>query len=128
MGWQARHGTRAPTKKKMKELDALSTRLEVILGDVKEQKSFPAWLKGWKSPWTGKHKGGELISEGESELYELGVRVREKFPQLFCEDYHPDIYPIKATQVTGVSCLYLCLQRSYRLILHVAFCMRLILL
>lgn len=101
----ARHGTRAPTKKKMKELDALSTRLEAILGNVKEQKSvvFPAWLKGWKSPWTGKHKGGELISEGESELYELGVRVREKYPQLFREDYHPDIYPIKATQVSRAS-------------------------
>lgn len=108
MGSQARHGTRAPTKKKMKELDALSTRLEVILGNVKEQKSvvFPAWLKGWKSPWTGKHKGGELISEGESELYELGVRVREKYPQLFRDDYHPDIYPIKATQVTMVSMIH----------------------
>ncbi|KAK6156092.1 hypothetical protein DH2020_010340 [Rehmannia glutinosa] len=96
----ARHGTRAPTKKKMKELDALATRLEVLLENVKEQRStlIPAWLRGWKSPWTGKHKGGELISEGENELFELGIRTREKFPQLFNEDYHPDIYPIKATQ------------------------------
>lgn len=85
----------------MKELDALATRLEVLLENVKEQKStvLPAWLWGWKSPWTGKHKGGELISEGENELYELGIRTREKFPELFNEDYHSDIYPIKATQV-----------------------------
>lgn len=102
MGSQARHGTRAPTKKKMKLLDTLGTRLEFLLGSVKEKKSgvLPSWLRGWKSPWTGKHKGGELISLGESELYELGIRVREKFPQLFHEAYHPDIYPIKATQVT----------------------------
>ncbi|KAI3458502.1 hypothetical protein Pfo_015165 [Paulownia fortunei] len=101
----ARHGTRAPTKKKMKELDALATRLEILLENVKEQKSnvIPAWLWGWKSPWTGKHKGGELISEGENELYELGIRTRIKFPELFNEDYHPDIYPIKATQVSRAS-------------------------
>ncbi|KAL8550159.1 hypothetical protein ACS0TY_008836 [Phlomoides rotata] len=98
----ARHGTRAPTKKKLKELDALASRLEVLLENVKEQK-FPAWLWGWKSPWTGKHKGGELISEGENELYELGVRTREKFPELFKEDYHPDVYPIKATQISRAS-------------------------
>ncbi|KAK6135778.1 hypothetical protein DH2020_030473 [Rehmannia glutinosa] len=89
----------------MKELDALATRLEVLLENVKEQRStlIPAWLRGWKSPWTGKHKGGELISEGENELFELGIRTREKFPQLFNEDYHPDIYPIKATQVSRAS-------------------------
>ncbi|PIN14583.1 Multiple inositol polyphosphate phosphatase [Handroanthus impetiginosus] len=101
----ARHGTRAPTKKKLKELEALATRLKVLLENVKEQKStvVPAWLRGWKSPWTGKHKGGELISEGENELYELGIRTREKFPELFSEDYHPDIYPIKATQISRAS-------------------------
>ncbi|KAG8380881.1 hypothetical protein BUALT_Bualt06G0062800 [Buddleja alternifolia] len=103
----ARHGTRAPTKKKMKELEALATRLEVLLENVKEQKSsvqnIPAWLWEWKSPWTGKHKGGELISEGENELYQLGIRTREKFPELFHEDYHPDVYPIKATQVSRAS-------------------------
>ncbi|KAL0303900.1 UNVERIFIED_CONTAM: hypothetical protein Sradi_6258100 [Sesamum radiatum] len=97
----ARHGTRAPTKKKLKELEALVTRLKVLLENVKEQKStgIPTWLWGWRSPWTGKHKGGELIREGENELYELGIRTREKFPELFNEDYHPDIYPIKATQI-----------------------------
>ncbi|KAL0321820.1 UNVERIFIED_CONTAM: Multiple inositol polyphosphate phosphatase 1 [Sesamum calycinum] len=101
----ARHGTRAPTKKKLKELEALVTRLKVLLENVKEQKStgIPTWLWGWKSPWTGKHMGGELVSEGENELYQLGIRTREKFPDLFNEDYHPDIYPIKATQVSRAS-------------------------
>ncbi|KAL2526666.1 histidine acid phosphatase family protein [Abeliophyllum distichum] len=103
----ARHGTRAPTKKKLKELEALSTRLQFILQSVEEQKKslndIPAWLWGWKSPWKGKHKGGELISEGEAELYQLGIRIREKFPELFKEEYHPDVYPIKATQVSRAS-------------------------
>lgn len=102
----ARHGTRAPTKKKMREFDALSSRLEVLLNDVTDRKSskrVPAWFWGWRSPWVGKPTGGELIKEGEDDLYHLGIRVREKFPQLFSEDYHPDIYPIKATQIPRAS-------------------------
>ncbi|CAL5343685.1 unnamed protein product [Camellia sinensis] len=99
----ARHGTRAPTKKRIKELDNLAIRLEVLLQDAKEQKldlqKVPAWFWGWKSPWKGKLRGGELIGEGEDELYQLAIRIREKFSQLFNEDYHPDIYAIKATQV-----------------------------
>ncbi|KAF5946874.1 hypothetical protein HYC85_017102 [Camellia sinensis] len=98
----ARHGTRAATKEKLKELNDLAMRMEVLLQDAKEQKlalqKVPAWFRGWKSPWQGKLKGGELISEGEDKLYNLGVRTRDKFPQLFNEDYHPNVYAIKATQ------------------------------
>ncbi|KAI8008196.1 Multiple inositol polyphosphate phosphatase 1 [Camellia lanceoleosa] len=103
----ARHGTRAPTKKRIKELDNLAIHLEVLLQDAKEQKldlqKVPAWFWGWKSPWKGKLRGGELISEGEDELYQLAIRIREKFSQLFNEDYHPDIYAIKATQIPRAS-------------------------
>ncbi|GMP69507.1 hypothetical protein CsSME_00028737 [Camellia sinensis var. sinensis] len=103
----ARHGTRAPTKKRIKELDNLAIRLEVLLQDAKEQKldlqKVPAWFWGWKSPWKGKLRGGELIGEGEDELYQLAIRIREKFSQLFNEDYHPDIYAIKATQIPRAS-------------------------
>ncbi|GMP23498.1 hypothetical protein CsSME_00001071 [Camellia sinensis var. sinensis] len=103
----ARHGTRAPTKKKLKELNDLAMRMEVLLQDAKEQKlalqKVPAWFRGWKSPWQGKLKGGELISEGEDELYNLGIRTRDKFPQLFNEDYDPDVYAIKATQIPRAS-------------------------
>lgn len=103
MGWQARHGTRAPTEKRLKQLEAFATRIEALLGKLKQEKSsvqnIPTWLWGWKSPWTGKHKGGELISKGEEELYELGSRTRDKFPELFHVDYHPDLYQIKASQV-----------------------------
>ena len=108
----------------MKLLDALGTRLEVLLENVKENKSgaLPAWLRGWKSPWTGKHKGGELISLGESELYELGIRVREKFPQLFHEDYHPDIYPIRATQVScSTIMIYLCFKEAWHTSVYYSF-------
>ncbi|GLT89225.1 hypothetical protein SLE2022_072180 [Rubroshorea leprosula] len=68
----ARHGTRSPTKKRIRELDRLAAR---------------------------KLTGGELISKGEDELYDLGIRIRERFPDLFNEEYHPDVYTIKATHV-----------------------------
>ncbi|GAY40486.1 hypothetical protein CUMW_052300 [Citrus unshiu] len=103
----ARHGTRAPTKKRMRELERLADHLEVLIREAKEKGSslqkVPGWLQGWKSPWQGKLKGGELISKGEDELYDLGIRIREKYPDLFSEEYHPDVYPIKATQVPRAS-------------------------
>uniref|UniRef100_A0A2N9GRX3 Multiple inositol polyphosphate phosphatase 1 n=1 Tax=Fagus sylvatica TaxID=28930 RepID=A0A2N9GRX3_FAGSY len=103
----ARHGTRAPTKKRIRELDNLAGHLEVLLRDAEEQKlslqKVPSWLQGWKSPWKGKLTGGELIIKGEEELYDLGIRIREKFPGLFNEEYHPDVYAIRATQVPRAS-------------------------
>ncbi|TMX02769.1 hypothetical protein EJD97_019941 [Solanum chilense] len=103
----ARHGTRAPTKKKIRELDALGAHLEVLVRDAKEHKQYsekiPSWLAGWRSPWKGKVTGGELITEGEDELYHLGIRVRERYPDLFNEEYHPDVYSIKTTQVPRAS-------------------------
>ncbi|XP_057429778.1 uncharacterized protein LOC130722911 isoform X2 [Lotus japonicus] len=103
----ARHGTRSPTKKRIGAMDNLSARLEVLLRDAEERKlpleRLPSWINGWKSPWQGRLKGGELVSKGEDELYDLGIRVREKFPNLFDEEYHPVIYPIKATQVPRAS-------------------------
>lgn len=81
----------------------MAGHLEVLVRDAKEQKQslekIPAWLFGWSSPWKGNLTGGELISEGEDELYHLGIRVGEKFPDLFSEEYHPDVYSIKTTQV-----------------------------
>lgn len=103
---QARHGTRCPTKKRIKELDQLAIRLDTLLNDARESQKdsslqkIPKWLSGWQSPWKGREKGGELISKGEDELYHLGIRVRERFPELFDEEYHPDIYTIRATQVS----------------------------
>lgn len=101
---QARHGTRSPTKKRMRELDNLATHLESLLKDVKEQnlslEKVPSWLWGWTSPWKGKLKGGELTDAGENELYHLGIRTEERFPDLFNEAYHPDVFTIKATQVS----------------------------
>ncbi|KAJ9175935.1 hypothetical protein P3X46_014434 [Hevea brasiliensis] len=103
----ARHGTRSPTKKRMRELNLLASHLEELIRDAKEKKlslqKVPTWLQGWKSPWRGKLKGGELISKGEDELYDLGIRIRKRFPDLFKEEYHPDVYPIKATQVPRAS-------------------------
>lgn len=103
---QARHGTRSPTKERMRELDNLATHLESLLNDVNEHnlplKKFPSWLWGWTSSWKGKVKGGELTDDGEDELYYLGIRIRERFPDLFNEEYHPDVFTIKATQVSHI--------------------------
>ncbi|KAH0996791.1 hypothetical protein GBA52_020655 [Prunus armeniaca] len=96
----ARHGTRSPTKKRIKELDNLAAHLEVLLREAEEQnlslEKLPGWLKGWKSPWKGKLKG-------EDKLYDLGIRTRARFPNLFNSDCRPDVYAIKATQVPRAS-------------------------
>ncbi|KAK1415460.1 hypothetical protein QVD17_31242 [Tagetes erecta] len=103
----ARHGTRAPTKKRKKDLEILSTRLNSLLQNAKEKGSslenLPSWLWGWSSPWKGQTKGGELIIQGEDEMYHLGIRIREQFQELFSDDYHPDVYQIRATQIPRAS-------------------------
>ncbi|KAK9106870.1 hypothetical protein Syun_022881 [Stephania yunnanensis] len=104
----ARQGIRSPTKKCMKELDRLASHLDVLLTDAKRKAEeghasldkIPSWLWGCQSPWKGKKKGGKLVRIGEYELYHLGVRIRERFPDLFDEEYHPDTYTIRATQST----------------------------
>lgn len=90
----------------MRELENLASHIQELVKDAEEKnlaQSVPAWLQGWTSPWKGKVKGGELISKGEDELYDLGIRIRERFPELFSQDYHPDIYTLKATQVSKKS-------------------------
>ncbi|KAI3840021.1 hypothetical protein MKX03_020509, partial [Papaver bracteatum] len=107
----ARHGTRSPTKKRIRELDRLASHLEDLVNDAKDAagkgklslERVPAWIQGWQSPWKGRKRGGELISKGEDELYNLGIRIRERFGDLFSEEYHPDVYTIKATQVPRAS-------------------------
>ncbi|KAL9662773.1 hypothetical protein QQ045_027607 [Rhodiola kirilowii] len=95
----ARHGTRFPTKKRIKELDNLAARIEVLVQGATTTTKIPSWFRGWESPWKGKLKGGEIISKGEEELYYLGIRVRERFSDLFNDEYHSDVYSIRATQV-----------------------------
>jgi multiple inositol-polyphosphate phosphatase/2,3-bisphosphoglycerate 3-phosphatase len=62
----------------MRELDKLASHLEELIKDAEEQnlslEKVPSWLRGWKSPWRGKLKGGELIRKGEEELYNLDQR------------------------------------------------------
>ncbi|KAL6131651.1 hypothetical protein ACLB2K_070025 [Fragaria x ananassa] len=103
----ARHGTRSPTKKRMKEMDNLAPRLASLVKEAEEQKqplqNLPAWLREWESPWKGKQNGGQLTVQGEEELYELGIRTRERFPHLFDEDYHPNVYAIKSSQIPRAS-------------------------
>ncbi|XP_023748595.1 uncharacterized protein LOC111896846 isoform X1 [Lactuca sativa] len=103
----ARHGTRDPTKKWIKDMDTLSIRLKSLVKNAKERGSslenLPPWLQNWSSPWKGKTRGGYLVPEGEDELYNLGIRIKERFPELFSDNYHPDIYHIRASQVPRAS-------------------------
>ncbi|XP_062214164.1 uncharacterized protein LOC133915146 [Phragmites australis] len=105
----ARHGTRSPTKKRIKELDSLAVRLKALINEAEQGpqgdslKKIPSWIKGWESPWKGRTKGGELIIEGEEELHNLATRVKERFQDLFDDEYHPDVYSIRATQVPRAS-------------------------
>ncbi|XP_038892484.1 multiple inositol polyphosphate phosphatase 1 isoform X2 [Benincasa hispida] len=103
----ARHGTRAPTKKRIRELNNLENQLETLLksavGNGLSLHKVPSWMKGWKSPWREKVNGGELIPEGEKELYDLGIRTRKLFSDLFSDDYHPNVYTIRATQIPRAS-------------------------
>ncbi|XP_071732746.1 uncharacterized protein [Rutidosis leptorrhynchoides] len=103
----ARHGTRAPTKKRKKDLETLSFQLKTLIQNAKEKgaslENLPSWIYGWTSPWKGKTKGGELIIQGEDEMYNLGNRIRERFQELFSDEYHPDVYQIRATQIPRAS-------------------------
>lgn len=80
--------------------------LEAAEGNGSALHKIPSWMKGWKSPWRNKVNGGELITQGEEELYALGIRTRNLFPHLFTQDYHPDVYTMKATQVIFAFCVF----------------------
>lgn len=100
----ARHGSRRPTEKRVKMFEEFAERLRYLSSEAAKSQNEttslpPAWINGWKSPWSDKQKGGELLPRGEEELYDLGQRLRMRYPEIFSEKYHPDVYPIIATQV-----------------------------
>jgi multiple inositol-polyphosphate phosphatase/2,3-bisphosphoglycerate 3-phosphatase len=106
--FQARHGTRRPTKKRVKDLESFGERLRVLSAEAAKSQNEttsmpPAWINNWKSPWSDKWNGGELLPKGEEEHYDLAQRYKLKYPEIFSEQYHPDVYPIIATQVKSMT-------------------------
>ncbi|KAI3502615.1 hypothetical protein L1887_30805 [Cichorium endivia] len=69
-------------KKWIKGMEALSIQLKSLLKNAKERGSslenLPSWIQKWSSPWKGKTKGGYLVPKGEDELYNLGLRFKER--------------------------------------------------
>lgn len=92
----ARHGTRAPTKKRIKQINGFAERIREW---GNSSLLAPSWMKDWKSPWQGRTVGGEVLPKGEEEMFELAQRLRTRYPEIFKEPYHPDLYMISATQV-----------------------------
>lgn len=85
-------------------MEGFADRLRVLSAEAAKNQNEttslpPAWIKEWKSPWSDKQIGGELLPKGEEELYDLALRYKSKYPEIFSEQYHPDVYPIIATQV-----------------------------
>lgn len=106
----ARHGTRAPTTKRLKVIEEVAAKLRAgaerlaAQGRLGALQGGPAaWLEGWRSPWHGQAEGGELLPAGEEELFFLAERLRAKCPELFSGEYHAATYPIFATQVPRAS-------------------------
>ena len=60
-----------------------------------------AWMGAYSSPWEGHRGGGELLQEGEEELYFMGVRFRERFGGIFGQRYHSKAVRFISTQVGG---------------------------
>ncbi|CAI5517732.1 unnamed protein product [Closterium sp. Naga37s-1] len=57
------------------------------------------WMRGYRSPWEGMQGGGELLTEGEEELYRMGGRFRRRFPSLLGGVYHSKAVKLFSTQV-----------------------------
>ncbi|KAI3699059.1 hypothetical protein L2E82_43062 [Cichorium intybus] len=69
-------------KKWINGMEALSIQLKSLVKNAKERGSslenLPSWIQKWSSPWKGKTKGGYLVPEGEDDLYNLGLRFKER--------------------------------------------------
>lgn len=100
----ARHGSRRPTEKRVKMFEDFSERLRHLSTEAAKSQNEntslpPAWISGWKSPWSDKQIGGELLPKGEEELYDIAQRFKLRYPEILTDKYHPAVYPIIATQV-----------------------------
>eukprot|EP00516_Mucochytrium_quahogii_P013375 CAMPEP_0203792836 /NCGR_PEP_ID=MMETSP0100_2-20121128/5497_1 /ASSEMBLY_ACC=CAM_ASM_000210 /TAXON_ID=96639 /ORGANISM=" , Strain NY0313808BC1" /LENGTH=435 /DNA_ID=CAMNT_0050696481 /DNA_START=939 /DNA_END=2243 /DNA_ORIENTATION=+ len=86
-----RHGTRFPTEKHMKKLNGLRN-----LFSEHDQTGY------WDTYTYELRDAGLLAKAGETELFELGKRVRARFPELFTKEYHPMRYDFHSSQVLRV--------------------------
>lgn len=117
--FQARHGTREPTRKRIAQLNGFADRLRNIFNAIASQAGCAtnvaadvaatcpslapyAWMAAFQSPWEGHKGGGELLPVGEEELYHMGRRYRERFASIFGPPYHSKAVRFLSTQVRYV--------------------------
>lgn len=94
-----RHGSRWPTAKRMRQINALQPLFQDISTRVQDAQ-HSAWMANWTSPVA--HSGdlaGELHSTGDQEMMGLAQRLRAHLPELFDAPYAPRHFPIISTQV-----------------------------
>ncbi|KAF6248610.1 histidine phosphatase superfamily [Scenedesmus sp. NREL 46B-D3] len=92
----ARHGSRWPTAKRMRQINSLQT----LFRAAHSTDPTLAWTNNWTSPVADvPYLAGELHPEGEAELEGLARRLRGRFPGLAAGPYAPRRHPIISTQV-----------------------------
>ncbi|PRP85356.1 histidine acid phosphatase-like protein [Planoprotostelium fungivorum] len=92
----ARHGSREPTN--AKTIEKFKARGDILrnLGSVTTKDEYK-WLKDYETSWDPAHVG-QLSIVGEKELFDMGIRLKRRFPKLFV-DYSPNEHSMRSTQV-----------------------------
>ena len=95
-----RHGNRYPSKSDVGSIVDLFNLFQFVDQTLVQNISLPK-----KNPFSIEH--GNLLNEvGEKDFYDIGQRIRKRFPQLFNKDYSPSLYKFVS------SCKTRCLQSS----------------
>ncbi|MEW5301092.1 MAG: hypothetical protein WDW36_003972 [Sanguina aurantia] len=95
----SRHGSRYPTAGRMQQINSLPS----LFKDVTNTRDYP-WVKEWKSPVANmSFAEGELHTVGESEMFNLGHRLRKRFAALLAKPYFPSRFQVVSTHVSRAS-------------------------
>lgn len=93
-----RHGTRYPSKKDIRKINIMAHLINYLYesqgGFAFEKVQFP-----WVSPFQ-EHHDKSLTEKGEQELYDIGKRMRRRFPEFFNSNLTHDHLKFASTQTS----------------------------